>query len=244
MTVWVHYEILSSYCQHKKRSTHVNNTREATWSQCCCIEHVLVSSTHWEEIIIEAGNCCCQWERGWEHFTLSISSRRFGSITEWCRRSGEYSQYCLCITESVKQQCAVNWACCFLPVALLLHENKRTYLPIDPVYPRWTLQTPGECADGVVSLYNITLDMAWMQMSHWQIAFCQQVHPEVKASGSLHSSNGGVIYKEAKTRLCQASGTDRRFISVQIGFHGQLEGTDAARRDWHPQYSLPSHCFS
>lgn len=43
-----------------------------------------------------------------------------------------------------------------------------------------------------------------------------------------------MIYKEAKTRLCRASGIDRRFISVQIGFHGQLEGTDASRGDWHP----------
>eukprot|EP00064_Thunnus_orientalis_P010139 superscaffoldBa00001345_g10165 len=44
--------------------------------------------------------------------------------------------------------------------ALLLHENKSTYLPIDPIYPPWTLQTAGEYADGVVSLYHITLDMA------------------------------------------------------------------------------------
>lgn len=64
-------------------------------------------------------------------------------------------------------------------------------------------------------------------MSHWQIAFCSEVHPEVKAPGSLHGSKGGVIYKEAETRLCRARGIDRRFISVQIGFHGQLEGTDA-----------------
>lgn len=31
-----------------------------------------------------------------------------------------------------------------------------------------------------------------------------------KAPGSLHSSRGGVIYKEANTRLCRACGIDRR----------------------------------
>lgn len=47
----------------------------------------------------------------------------------------------------------------------------------------------------------------------------------------------GVIYKGAKTRLSRASGIDRRFISAQIGFHGQLEGTDALRGDWHPIFT-------
>ena len=49
-----------------------------------------------------------------------------------------------------------------------------------------------------------------------------------------------MIYKEAKARLCRASGIDTRLISVQIEFHGQPEGTDAARRDWHP-HSRPLH---
>lgn len=45
-----------------------------------------------------------------------------------------------------------------------------------------------------------------------------------------------MIYKEAEAR-----GIDRLFISVQIGFHGQLEGTDAARGDWHSRYSPAMH---
>lgn len=58
---------------------------------------------------MEAGCRCCQRETGWEGVTLSIRSTRSGSITERC--SDEYSQQCLCITEPVKQQCALNSAC-------------------------------------------------------------------------------------------------------------------------------------
>lgn len=74
-------------------------------------------------------------------------------------------------------------------------------------------------------------------MSHWQIAFCQGGSPRGKSPRFTPQQQGGVIYKEAQIRLCRASGIDRRFINAQIGFHGQLEGTDAVRGDWHPIFT-------
>lgn len=53
------------------------------------------------------------------------------------------------------------------PTAAL--RTRRPTLSIDPIYPQQTLPTLEE--DGVVSLYHIALDLAWMQMSQWQIAF-------------------------------------------------------------------------
>lgn len=193
---------------------------------------------------MEAGSRCCQWETGWEGVTSSISSRRSGSITERC--SHEYSQHCLCIAAPVKQQFAVNSACLVKllpPPSILGVAWKQEDLPSHRphIYPRlcedsagswriswWSCQSPPHR-----TWYGLNADEPLTN------CFLPGGSPRgKKAPGSLHSGTGGVIYKEAKTRLCRASGIDRRFIRVQIGFHGQLEGTDAARRDWHPLYVL------
>lgn len=77
-----------------------------------------------------------------------------------------------------------------------------------------------------------------------------KVHWEVESAGLLCSISSGIegegggrgrerdwFIKKAKTRLRWPSGIDRHFISSQIGFHGQVEGSDATAAERFPPHS-------
>lgn len=112
------------------------------------------------------------------------------------------------------------------PASSLLHGNESAHLPIDPEQPPRD-SAADDYADGVVSLLGITLQYG----SNVYELMTNCFTPGGSARGrSPRVHEGGLIYKEAKTRLCQASGADGRFIRVQVEFHGHLEDTDGENR--------------
>lgn len=77
---------------------------------------------------------------------------------------------------------------CLLKTAVSFQKPRSPTCPFFP-NPQQALQNHGEHPNEVVSLRHITLAEAGMQMSSWQIAFCPEVHPEVKKKKSwVHST--------------------------------------------------------